>query len=76
MPSHLAAFDDGTLWAIGGSAVDPDTPILRHFDGITWSEQALPPEADRFAFGPSGSTPVVGVVWGDGYLLEDLDSTS
>jgi hypothetical protein len=57
MTSHLAAFDDGTLWAIGGSAVDPDTPVLRHFDGITWSEQALPPEADGFAFGASGSTP-------------------
>ncbi|MCP5446323.1 MAG: PKD domain-containing protein [Chromatiaceae bacterium] len=57
MTSHLAALDAGTLWAIGASAADSGVPVLRHFDGTTWSEQALPPEADGFVFGASGSTP-------------------
>ena len=57
MASHLVAFDDGTVWAIGGSTANPSTPVLRHFDGSTWSEQGLPAEADGFAFGSAGSTP-------------------
>ncbi|MCB1823184.1 MAG: hypothetical protein KDJ54_00760 [Candidatus Competibacteraceae bacterium] len=57
MTSHLAAFDDGTVWAIGGSASAPTVPVLRHFDGSAWSEQPLPAEADGFAFSASGSTP-------------------
>lgn len=57
MISHLAAINDGTLWGIGSSDIDPGTAVLRHFNGHTWDEQALPSEADGFAFGAAGSTP-------------------
>ena len=53
----VTAFEDGTATAIGGSAADPAIPVLRHFDGDSWSEQSLPSEVDGYAFGAAGRTP-------------------
>jgi hypothetical protein len=53
---QIVPFADGTASAIGGSTNNPSLQVLRHFDGISWSEQSLPSEVDGFAFSASGGT--------------------
>lgn len=55
--SMMEAFPDGTIAAIGSSAQNPATQVIRYFDGQNWSNQNMPAEADGFIFGSSGSTP-------------------
>jgi hypothetical protein len=54
---NIVPFEDGTAAAIGSAASNPALPVLRYFDGLAWSEHALPSELDGFAFSAAGSTP-------------------
>lgn len=54
---NIVPFQNGTAAAIGVSSQNASVPVLRYFDGSSWSEQGFPSELDGFYFSASGKTP-------------------